>query len=329
MRFKGIAILAVACVALGVLSYDASADGRNPASCLLYPYFNTNPGNLAVITVTNTCPDTVHLRIVFISEDNDCMPKDYWRTLTGYDTFTFIDSGLNQKPMTGFLYIYVVEAYGSKAEKEADCLIGQEFVFGQWFPLQPLVNMGINAVSFEVVQGVNGDGKLQLDGVEYDQAPSAVMFPRYFGQIPPLFQSFLILINLTGGKYYEANIGFRIWDDSEHEFSDQIQIPCFWFGPLLTAVPDVTEGHLQLTSTDLDELYDGNPPPPVGPPHKKTGWMWVYGINSHYFINNFDNPGIYGVLVEQIGAGFGGDLPWEVFGTVNNAMLWSTSPNGL
>lgn len=328
MKFKGIAILALACVAFGAIAVDASADGRDAASCLLYPYFNTNGGAFAVITVTNTCSEEINVRIVFISDDNDCLPKDYWRTLTGYDTFTFLDYALNQKAQTGFLYIYVVENYGSKAEKEMDCLIGQEFIFENWGPggVGAVVNFGVNAVSFEVVNGVDGNGKLQLDGNEYDQAPSAIRFPRYFGQDIGFFESKLILINLTGGKYYEANIGVRIWDDSEHEFSDQLQIPCFWYDYLYNALPDTNEVHLQGTSTDLDEIFDGTPPTQV---HKKSGWMELYGINAHYFINNFDNPGIYGLLVEKVGPGYAADLPWEVFGPVNNAMLWSTSPDGL
>ena len=34
-------------------------------------------------------------------------------------------------------------------------------------------------------------------------------------------------------------------------------------------------------------------------------------------------------LLEQIGVGIAADLPFEVFDGVNNAMLWSTSPDGM
>jgi hypothetical protein len=324
MRFKGLLVLAVALLVIGTVTYDASAEGRKPASCLLYPYFNTITGNFAVITVTNTCADEVNLRIVFVGLENDCLPKDYWRTLTGYDTFTFVDRALNRKAQIGFCYIYVVENYGSKVEKKADCLIGQEFVFGSFAPL--LVAFGVNAVSFAVGDNtVNGDGFLHLTGNEYDQAPSAVMFPRYFGQNIPGFLSFVALMNLTGGKYYEANIGIRTFDDSEHEFSDQIQIYCYAFMPLYILTPDVDELHLLGTSTDLDELFDGT----FIFPKKQTGWMELYGINSHYFITQKDNPGIYAVLAEGIGCGWAADLPWEVYDPVHpDTGLWSTSPDG-
>lgn len=327
MKFKVFAVLLVAFLAVGFFSHDALAKGREAASCLLYPYFNTNPGNVAVITVTNTCDEVVHLRIVFISADNDCLPKNYYRTLTGYDTFTFVDKALNQKEMTGFLYIYVVEKYGDPAEKKADCLIGQEFVFESWDPSGGVVNWGVNAVSFAVGSNtVDGDGKLVLDGSEYDEAPSRLQFPRFFGQEQGLFESHLIVINLTGGKYYEANVYAELFDDSEHPFSDQIQIPCFFYDTLVDTFPDTKESHLDNTSTDFDELYDGNPP---GPAKKKTGWFELIGLNSHYFTNVFDDIGIYGLLIEKVGPGYAADLPWEFFDGVDpETLLWSTSPNG-
>jgi hypothetical protein len=330
MKFKGPAIILAFIFALGFIAHDASAKGREPASCILFPYYDTLGSSLAIISITNTSGvDDVHVRIVFLSPENGCVPKDYWRTLTQYDTFTFVDHALNTQQGTGFLYVYVVESFGSKIEKKNDCLVGQEYIFSVWRPGGGLVNYGVNAASFAVgTNNITADGKLKLNGNEFDEAPTSIIFPRFFGQEAG-FQSKLILISLTGGQFFSTNYSARIFDDSEHEFSDGVsEAPCFWYGDLSSqaAFPDTTELALDGTSTDLDELFDGLPT--MGAASKQTGWIEITGVNSHFFTNDFRNPGIYGLLIEQVGAGYAADLPWEVFGGASNAMLWSVSVNG-
>jgi hypothetical protein len=327
MKFKGLAILTVACLVLGVLSYDASADGREPASCLLFPYFNTSPTNLAVMTITNTNLDMDDVAIRLVWVDNvHCTPEDQWITLTPGDTFSFLDSAMNPQGETGFMYAYAVQAVGSTKEIDFDYLIGQELIFATWTPA--VVTYGINAVPFEALN-VDGNGLLKLDGAEFEAAPSEVFFPRFFGQQQP-FSSAAILINLTGGQWFWQQANVLVYNDNEQSFSSTVYFPCWCFMPLTQISAATTETFLLSTNHDPLELWDGNNNPLA--PHKKTGWIhfqgdWAWNPQTTFTI---DNPSLYAVLVESVGGISAADLPWEVEDTATyiNASLWSTNPWG-
>lgn len=323
MKFKGIAIVALVCVAIGAFSMDASAGAtRNPASLLLFPHYNTNiaAGNIAVITITNTCPDEVYVRLVWVDGIN-CSPEDQWLTLTGYDTITFIDSAVNPQPEQGFLYAYVVESVGSVNEVDMDCLIGQEMVFNPIFPTVAV--FAINAVGFQALN-LTADGKLHLDGVEYTQAPSTVYFPRFFGQGGPAgFTSFVILINLTGGQFYDAQANVLVYNDFEVSWSTTVPFDCYDFVPLNFVSAATNEAWLDASVNDLTEM--------LGFPVQETGWVDITGDFAFFFTNVIQPASLYAVLIETQGGGiFGGaDLPWSVEDPAYvNGMLWSTNPNG-
>ena len=329
MKLKALAILAVACLALGALSYDASAAGQDPAACLLFPYFNTNAGNLAVITITNACADDIVVRLVFINEQS-CFPVDRWIELTGYDTFSFVDSAMNAYGQRGFLYAYVVGAYGSILEHdgEKNCLIGQEVIFSAW-PVIPgaIVDYSINAAGFKAIK-VTADGKLKLDGIEFEKAPDTLLFPRFFGQ-DPIFQSQIVLINLTGGQFFIHQANGLVYNDNEEAFSFPVHFNCWNIYPLSVFSPWTTEIFLKSTNHDPAELFDN-----VGN-NKETGWIylkgdWAWNPTTTYKINH---ASLYGYLIEAINgiASSGADLPWQMASDPNykNAMLWSTDPEGI
>jgi hypothetical protein len=327
MKFKGIAILAVACLALGMLSYDASADGRNPGSCLLFPNYNTGTDSIAVLTITNTGDETVALRLVWIDKE-ECTPEDQWIELTAGDTFTFLDEAMNpEKDEQGFMYAYVVESIGSRLEADYDYLIGQELLFQIW---PGSVTYGINAVAFEALSLV-ADGDLHLDGTEYEAAPSEIFFPRFFGQNGIVAAvSKVIFINLTGGQHFEQQANVLVWNDNEQAFSSTVYFPCWDEIYLVDVSGATTEAHLLSSNHDPLELWDGNNNPLI--PHVKTGWIefmgdWSWNPQTSFYIQN---PSLYAVLVEKIGPLSAADLPWQVEdpAVYNNAMLWSTSPWG-
>jgi hypothetical protein len=353
MKLKGLVILAVACLALGVLSYDASADVRNPGSCLLYPYYNTfavapNNFNLAVMSITNTCPDTIYVRLVWVDgewEDpagvvwqGECSPEDQWITLTGYDTFTWVDGAINPQNERGFMYAYVVDGPTSVVEVQSNCLIGQELIFLAWLPvgIGSFIDYSINAHSFQALAAPDGDGFVELDGVEFSLAPSHIYFPRFFGQewpAPPpasFFNSAVILINLTGGQFFWHHASLLVYNDNEVPFSSTVIFPC-WAFPILTQVSmATTEAYLLGTNHNPLEVLDNFPGQ-----NKKTGWIDITGG----WAGNAPPPwpptivlqpaSFYAVLVEQIGVLTCADLPFQVEDpTYNLGKLWSTSFDG-
>jgi hypothetical protein len=332
MKFKGLAVLALAFLIVGGLTYDASASAcRNPASLLFFPNFQTDSKHLSVITITNTGPDEVYVRIVWVSREEaplgyHCVPADTWVLLTPMDTFTFLDDALFFESAQGFSYVYAVDGPFSEAEIDYDYLIGQELVWStdEGDAPQYVVHFAINAVAFQALD-VNGDGLLELDGVEYTLAPAKLFFPRFFGQ-PDLganghpFRSWLIFVNLTGGKFFSVTTKFLIFNDNEKPYSKTKQFPC-WYRSYLNEVSGVFENSF-LVDTDHDEDE------PVGFEDLiETGWFYMYGEQAYYDTLTIDNPSIYAVLVEAIGKEFGSaDLPWSIEDPdYDNASLWLTT----
>jgi hypothetical protein len=369
MRVKGLAILVVACLAVGVLSYDASADGRNPGSCLLYPFYNSfNPTlNVSVMTITNTGDTECYVRLVWVDgywfpppgppyAPGFCSPADRWITLSPNDTFTFTDQAYNPEAgEVGFMYAYAVDAIGSTHEVEHNYLIGQEivFLFGFVTPFPGGIvapsSFDMNAVAFSA-HTITADGLLRLDGTEYDAAPSSVYFPRFFGQAEPffptitpgpLFWSWVILINLTGGQWFEQEANVIVYNDNEEGFSGTRYFPCWEFNWLATVSDSVFQNFLLSTNHDPEELFDGSlddDPFVLGDEHLETGWIeftGLYAWNPASAGTLVTNPSMYAVLIENtlpIPVLFGfSDLPWQVedvAGGFVNGSLWSQLPTG-
>ena len=329
MKFKGLVILALAFLVVGAFSYDASASAcRHPASLLLFPHFKTDGKNLSVITITNTGPEDIVLRIVWIYKDKDhCIPADTWIEMTRNDTFTFMDRDLFFEDEEGFSYVYVVDDLYSDAEVDYDYLIGQECVFTADQEEAPyVVNYAINAVGFEALS-VNGDGLLELDGVEYTSAPAKLLFPRFFGQpdagsVGEAFKSKLVFVNLTGGKFFDITTKWLIFNDNEVGFSRTVQFDC-WEYKKLTKISGVFENSY-LLGTDHDEDE------PLGfETLVETGWFYFYGEQAYYDTISIENPSAYAVLVETVGHEFGSaDLPWQIEDPeFNHASLYPTVIN--
>jgi len=169
--------LIVLSVCLGGLFFLQEAEaGENPGSLLLFPYFNTAPHNMSVVSISNVSPDPVWVRLVWI-ESFAGFPRDMWIDLAGFDSFTFIDDALFFSDTDGFFYFYVVEEEYSTHEIQKDILVGQELIISRWDDRPACFSM--NALTFKALD-LTPDGELYLDGVEFEAAPKSLYFPRFF-----------------------------------------------------------------------------------------------------------------------------------------------------
>jgi hypothetical protein len=317
------------CLALGSPWAPAWAADGQPGSCLIYPYFNSHPGQMTIFRISNVSMETVYVRLVFIDEVH-CAPEDRWISLTGGDTLTFLDTWMIPVSARGFLYAHIVESGFSSAEKESNVLIGQELVFGSF---DPPFGMGfsINALAFKALDVVP-DGKIHLDGVEYEPAPKTVYFPGFFGQeYPdaqnPIFDSKLILINLTGGQYFTHVADLLVYNDDEQAFSAQYSFPCFAFVDLVQVSAATKNSFL------LSTLHDPDEPGGFSGLGLETGWISITGNYAFNPSTSFviDHASLLAVMVERMGGlGYGVDLPLHLEdpATHKNGMLWSTSQTG-
>jgi len=299
----------------------ARSSGMNPGSCLLFPYYDASGATISIHTITNV--GTVDVQIIQVFVDGSSGEKaTNWTTIRAGDTLTIAAHGVYSVG-TGFMYAYVVESIFSHLEKKADVLVGQEIVLGVWD--HQLVNFSMNAVSFQALDLVK-DERLHLDGKEYTCAPKTLYFPRFFGQDSAFF-SRVILINLTGGQYFNVSAECLIYNDNGQVFGDYISFDCFE----IMKLTDISAG---TTKTFL--LNTNHAPQEPWPfyAYAETGAFRIRGVmatNQDQTVK-IPNPSIFAVLVEGFGTlGYSaGDLPMQIEdpAVYNHAMLWSTDPSG-
>jgi len=320
--FKNYCLVFMAVIVALMLVSNAQASRENPASCLLFPYYDTTGYTLSIHTITNVGTSTERVRLVFIDSES-CLPYDNWITLTAGDTFTFGAHGLLPEQGIGFLYAYVVQDQYSTLEKDADVLIGQELVIGAWGT--SIANFSINAVGFQALNLIP-DSKLHLDGTEFTAAPKTIYFPRFMGQDAELF-SRVIMINLTGGRWFESSAQVIIYNDNEVAFSDSWIFDCYKFASLQALTPITSKSYLLSTNHTTYEPW------PLSNIFE-TDTMKITGVSATNQQGTvvIPNASVYIVLVEGSSL-FGynaADLPMQLEdpNIYNNAMLWSTNPDG-
>lgn len=322
MKVKRCVLFVLVGLCIFSMTHDASASRQNPGSCLLFPYFENNNQTVNVISITNVnSSEDLWVRLVWIS-DNGCNPLDFWFELTPRDTLTFTAKAVCPYQGTGFFYAYVVQGAWSTMEKDADFLIGQELVISNWD--NQLANFSLNAVSFQCLN-CQADGKLRLDGEEYTAAPATLYFPRFFGQTD-LFLSKIVLINLTGGRYFDVETYWLISNDNEQIFSLEKHFDCFEVFKLADVGSIFYNSYLLYSNHDVAE--------PLGfASLVETGWIEITGAEAYNLEVPvvIEKPCIYGVLIENVvNLGYShADLPFQIEDPeFNKAMLWSTDPYG-
>jgi len=131
---------AVPFLVIGVFQAEAVAHGQEAGSLLIFPYYDSHPNALTIITVTNTNSNakvdpatglpggTIDVMFKYI-DGYECTPADRVERLTPNDTLSIVAAehnfNLNE---TGFLYVYAVHPDTGKPVA-FDYLIGTETIF--------------------------------------------------------------------------------------------------------------------------------------------------------------------------------------------------------
>ncbi|MEW6742914.1 MAG: hypothetical protein AB1486_09155 [Planctomycetota bacterium] len=329
MRKVALVSLAVAAV-FALWSTSALADGRNPGSLLVFPIYDSQSGVATVITVTNTNSDfsfdestglakgTVDVEWIYI-DGKTCQEFNRTERLTPNDTLSVVAGAHNAQSNLGYLYVFAKHTQTGQPIT-FNWLIGNEisvngietFEYG----VNPFVYKGVTAEGTNT--DLDGDGILDLDGTEYETSPAELLFPHFFGQ-SVLFESFLVMINLTGGTKFLASVDFLIYNDNEYQFSAEYEFFCWAVVPLLNISGAFGEAFLDTTDNDKDEL--------VGLPAIETGWFRLDGGVASSSAVTLDDPTILGFLAETVLAFAEADLPFET-GKQDNGDLLPRSVHG-
>jgi Big-like domain-containing protein len=300
---------ATATVTVDVFCECASGprDRRRPGSLLLYPQYDSRPGSLTYITVTNTNPSqSVKVEYDYVNGE-DCSRFDRTHLLTPNDTLSVVAEYHHPDSEQGFLYLFAKHPETGQA-------IVHNGLIGQVMVLDGVEMFGLecNAVSFQGVGAdglstdLDGDGVRDLNGLEYEEAPGEILIPRFFGQIPGQVRSELILVALTGGRHFTTHLSFEIFNDNEELFSRQHSFQCWQRLPLLELAGATSNHFLSLLAND-------DPSEVIGAAGAiQTGWIRIQGDFADSNAISIEDPAFYAMLIEGTNSDrASSDLPFE------------------
>ena len=287
------------CLVLGPLALAARADvGPEPGSLLFYPEFDNRPGHLTLVTVTNVNPDpdsgAVRAHLIYVDAAN-CQQTNRNESLTARDTITFPTSLHVPGIQRGYLFAYAQNPTTGKAI-DFDHLIGEtvriDGVTGASYAVSPFVFQGIPGPG--LATDVDFDGKLDLDGVEYDRAPNKLYVPRFFGHSPAgsprgPYVSDLVLFQPLAAIGVTTTVNFLVYNDNEEVFSAQTTFTCWTRRNLLSISGLFAQSFLESTNDDPDEIATTS---------IESGWFLVKGAVAVSSSGSTPNPPILGFLVD-------------------------------
>jgi len=333
-----------AATALLGLAPEAMADGRKPGSLLIYPVHRSGVEQdwFSIVCVTNTNPQpqtpttfgggtSVHFQYFNVVRNPanpfqplNCVDFDRLRYMTPADTLcvlTECDNATTGGGQQGYLVVKATDPAYFNKPWAFDYLVGNEMVVnasGAIYSVNAIPFRAGNQVGVGQSTDLNGNGRCDLDGMEYEMAPDQLYMPSYVA----LVDSQLCLVNLTGDPRDLNTVYMSIWNDMEVPMSATVLFNCWFDRPLTEVSPAFKESFLQLLPNDPKELdIDCDN---VG--DLETGWAIIDSIDvSTPFGFPVDDDG---ALVGSITAGgptlLGtGDLLWESTDKQSNGVIFT------
>jgi hypothetical protein len=282
------------------LAPGALAERNDPGSLLVFPEYDSRPGAVTFLTVTNTSSalgSEGSIRVHFNYVDGEtCLKADAMETLTPRDTITVLSQAHAPGQHRGFCFAYA-RSMTSSAAVSFNQLVGSVLVLDG----TSMSEYSMNALVFEA-KGAAGtstdldsDGIRDLDGLEYGAAPDRIVIPRFFGQLPPsqggeFMHSELVLLGLTGTKF-STTVNFLIYNDNEEGFSAQHTFDCWDRVSLWELSGAFGNEFLQVsTNNDASEI--------LGLPGWESGWFELDGGSASSPTTTITDPAFLAVLVE-------------------------------
>ena len=182
-------------------------DRVKPATLILWPEFDNRPGQITLLTISNTNRNYINgfVRVEFRYIDADtCLETNRSHNMTPNDTLTVVTRTHQGGQNRGYAYAYACDPQGTPISY--NFLIGSEIVLDG---LEAL-DYGMNAFAWRAIPPVrqptdlDNDGIRDLNGIEYEPAPDVILIPRFLGQGPTTHGS-LLFVALTGGVQFTTH----------------------------------------------------------------------------------------------------------------------------
>jgi hypothetical protein len=318
-----------------------TADGLNPGSVLVYPIQRTaltgNPTFFSIVSVTNInlTPSTpqnglggstnIHWEYVntVLNPANSLLPLDCQivnRTelLTPADTRTILTNCHNgANDQEGYLVISAEDPNGFATPWSHNYLVGNELVING-----NGIIYYVNAIPFEspdkdgTPTDHDLDGQLDFDGLEYEGIPDHLFLDIFTGG----FGASIVLINMSGGPAFTANVAFDAFNDNEQPLSATVDFKC-WMEERLDEISLIFTtafllGNTQQDPTELDVNCDQ-----IG--DLETGWSRIRGNTNSSSVESYPNPALLGAFAKGL-SGFGGRRMWETLEKQTNGDFMKT-----
>lgn len=330
--------IALATLAVFAASGAARAEHQTPASLLVFPVYDNTRGTQTLLTVTNTNDDTtlgtnnlpngtIDVEFVYVNGDT-CLETNRTRRLTPNDTITVLASIDNPNSTRGYVFAF---AKRNGVAVSFNFLVGASLTFSS----NDTSDFELAPIGFQAAGGtgtptdVDGDGRRDLNGVEYAQVPDVLVIPRFLGQAGPAAQlgatlqdarSSLVLINLAGARF-TAVVDFLVYNDNEEPFSAQVTLDC-WERVALSDISGVflNDFLANNTNNNPNEIFAGI----VDPNPVESGWYRIDGNTADSSAATISDPAILAAQIETVNGDGGAQLPWGL-GLQSNGDLLNLS----
>ena len=306
---SGPCALVVAAATASPSTATPQVSAPTPGSLLIFPEYDNRTGSQSLITVTNTnafmASGTVAVEFVYIASDN-CHEFNRTEQLTPRDTLTLLSSFHNFDSSRGFLYVFAKRnGQAISFNHLAGHYLAIDGISSFEYSLNPL---SLRAISAEgTITDADGDGRRDMNGVEYEGVADRIHIPRFFGQDAssegPLVQSDLILLTLAAGAAFTTTIYFQSFNDNEETFSTTRSFFCWDRVRLVNLSPVFTDLFLRSFSNHDPLEVQGFSGP-------ETGWFWMDGVTATSSSDVIDDPAFLGVLIERFDWQSASDLPF-------------------
>ena len=295
---------------LGTANASWAGHGR-PGSLLLFPEYDTVPGRVTVLTVTNSSlDDPINAQFQYIGRGvggGPCFEFNRIEFLTPGDTFTTLAQFHNPTQERGFVYVEAEDPNSFGVSIAFNHLIGASTLIDgvamHQYSLEPYSFLGISGGEGAPTD-INGNGRADLDGNEYEPAADTILVPRFLAS-GRQFQSDLILLNLTFTTQGMASVDSLVWNDNEEVFSTEYTFNC-WDRVPLTAISGLFMNEF------LRNFTNNDPAEVIGLPGQESGWFNLSGSEVATSLVTVADPTILAVLVETSPkGGASATLPFE------------------
>lgn len=286
-----------------------------PASLLLWPEFDNRPGQVTLVTLTNTNRNyingTVRAEFRYI-DGTTCLETNRTQTLSPNDTITVVTRVHQGGTNRGYAYAYACDLSGTPIS--FNFLMGDEIVLDGIGAL----DYGIKPFTWRAIPptrqptDLDGDGIRDLNGYEYEPSPDVILIPRFLGQDATTHGQ-MLFVGLSGGAQFTTTVDLQIFNDNEDPFSAQYTFHCWAKTPLLSISGMFSNSLLHASNDDPDEV--------IGNPSMEAGWLRLDGHVAQSSLVTIPDPAFLAVLIESRGTISTANLPFEQCTQTNGDLL--------